>query len=100
LPKAQADGNTQLRLTPLELIERLAVLIPPPRMHGHRDHGVLQRISSGTAASGKDAGVLNETESGRQRSSRRSTHLALDVERSHISAACAAGLDALPARYS
>jgi hypothetical protein len=28
-------------LTPLELIERLAVLIPPPRRHRHRDYGVL-----------------------------------------------------------
>ena len=41
LPKAQADGSTQLRLTPLELIDRLAALIPPPRIHRHRYHGVL-----------------------------------------------------------
>ena len=41
LPKAQADGSTQLRLTPLELIERRAALIPPPRVHRHRYHGVL-----------------------------------------------------------
>jgi hypothetical protein len=25
-----------LRLTPLQLIERLAALIPPPRLHRHR----------------------------------------------------------------
>jgi hypothetical protein len=30
-----------LSLTPLELIERLAALIPPPRIHRHRYHGVL-----------------------------------------------------------
>lgn len=30
LPKPQADGSTQMRLTPLELIERLAALNPPP----------------------------------------------------------------------
>jgi Fe-S-cluster containining protein len=36
LPKPQADGSTQLRLTPLELIERLVALIPPPRIHRHR----------------------------------------------------------------
>jgi hypothetical protein len=41
LPKAQADGSTQLRLTPLELIDRLAALIAPPRIHRHRYHGVL-----------------------------------------------------------
>ena len=26
----------ELRLTPLELIERIAALVPPPRMHRHR----------------------------------------------------------------
>ena len=40
-PKPQPDGRTELRLTPLELIERLAALIPPPRLHRHRYHGVL-----------------------------------------------------------
>jgi hypothetical protein len=40
-PKPQPDGSTQLRLTPLELLERLAALIPPPRLHRHRYHGVL-----------------------------------------------------------
>jgi hypothetical protein len=40
-PKPQPDGSTQLRLTPLELIERLAALIPPPRLHRHHYHGVL-----------------------------------------------------------
>jgi hypothetical protein len=37
----QPDGRPQLRLTPLQLIERLAALIPPPRLHRHRYHGVL-----------------------------------------------------------
>lgn len=40
-PRPQPDGRTELRLTPLELIERLAALIPPPRLHRHRYHGVL-----------------------------------------------------------
>ncbi len=30
-----------MTLTPLELIDRLAALIPPPRLHRHRYHGVL-----------------------------------------------------------
>ena len=34
--RPQPDGRTQLRLTPLELIDRLAALIPPPRIHRHR----------------------------------------------------------------
>jgi hypothetical protein len=34
-------SGIQLRPTPLQLIERLAALIPPPRLHRHRYHGVL-----------------------------------------------------------
>ena len=30
LPRPQPDGRSELRLTPLELIERLAALISPP----------------------------------------------------------------------
>ncbi len=41
LPKPGPDGRTDLTLTPLELIDRLAALIPPPRLHRHRYHGVL-----------------------------------------------------------
>ena len=41
LPKPRRDGCTALTLTPLELIQRLAALIPPPRAHRHRYHGVL-----------------------------------------------------------
>jgi hypothetical protein len=33
LPKPQRDGTTALTLTPLELIDHLAALIPPPRRH-------------------------------------------------------------------
>ena len=31
----------ELTLTPLELIERIAALVPPPRTHRHRYYGVL-----------------------------------------------------------
>jgi len=41
LAKPQRDGTTALTLTPLELIDQLAALIPPPRRHRHRYHGVL-----------------------------------------------------------
>lgn len=30
-----------LRLSPLEFLDRLAALVPPPRVHRHRYHGVL-----------------------------------------------------------
>ena len=41
LPKPRPDGQTVLHLTPLEFLDKLAVLIPPPRKHRHRYHGVL-----------------------------------------------------------
>ncbi|OQX32104.1 MAG: hypothetical protein B0D96_03155 [Candidatus Sedimenticola endophacoides] len=41
LPKPKHDGQTQLRLTPMEFLDRVALLIPPPRRHRHRYHGVL-----------------------------------------------------------
>jgi hypothetical protein len=33
LPRPGSDGRTQLILSPLELIERIAALVPPPRQH-------------------------------------------------------------------
>ncbi|MGF1528493.1 MAG: transposase [Candidatus Competibacterales bacterium] len=41
LPKPGADGRTQLILSPLELIGRIAALVPPPTQHRHRYYGVL-----------------------------------------------------------
>ncbi len=41
LPEPQRNGRTALSLTPLEFIGHLAALIPPPRLHRHRYHGVL-----------------------------------------------------------
>ncbi|MES9906770.1 MAG: transposase [Sedimenticola sp.] len=41
LPKPQHDGQTLLRLTPAEFLDRIALLIPLPRRHRHRYHGVL-----------------------------------------------------------
>jgi hypothetical protein len=35
------DGRTLLALSPLEFLETLSRLIPPPRVHRHRYHGVL-----------------------------------------------------------
>ena len=39
--KPGSGGNLSVMLTPLELIERLAALIPTPRRHRHRYYGVL-----------------------------------------------------------
>ena len=41
LPEPDMHGRHELRLTPLELLVRLARLVPPPRIHRHRYHGVL-----------------------------------------------------------
>ena len=39
--KAGPGGHGPLCLTPLELLDRLAALVPPPRVHRHRYFGVL-----------------------------------------------------------
>ena len=39
--KPGPGGRVSLMLTPLELLDRLAALIPPPRRHRHRYFGVL-----------------------------------------------------------
>lgn len=41
LPEHGEDGRTELRLTPFDLIARIAALVPPPRLHRHRYFGVL-----------------------------------------------------------
>ena len=41
LPKPAPDGRTELLLSPLQLLERIARFVPPPRVHRHRYHGVL-----------------------------------------------------------
>ena len=35
------DGSSHLLLSPMELLEKLAALVPPPRFHLLRYHGVL-----------------------------------------------------------
>jgi hypothetical protein len=40
LRKAVPDGSTELVLTPLELVKRAAVLVPPPKSHLTRFRGV------------------------------------------------------------
>ena len=56
-PRIQRDGATALTLTPLELIDPLAALIPPPRRR-HRYHGVLAPnapLRAAAAVYGRDA---------------------------------------------
>jgi hypothetical protein len=41
LRRPTADGRTELLLTPIELLDLLAQLVTPPRLHKHRYCGVL-----------------------------------------------------------
>jgi len=40
LPEPDPAGRTALRLSALEFLDRLATILPPPRIHRHRYHGV------------------------------------------------------------
>jgi hypothetical protein len=53
-----------LKLQPLELIDKLVALIPPPRRHRHRYHGVLapnapwrEQITADACPSGSHAWI-------------------------------------------
>ena len=62
-----ADGTTHLVLFPLELIEKLAALVPPPRLNLIRYHGVLAPNAADRAAivPGRQAEADEATCSGR-----------------------------------
>ena len=62
-----ADGTTHLVLSPLELIEKLAALVPPPRLNLIRYHGVLAPNAADRAAivPGPQGEADEETCSGR-----------------------------------
>lgn len=54
------DGRTLLALSPLESLDALSRLIPPPRVHHHRYHGVLAsnaRLRGHVTAPGREVGV-------------------------------------------
>lgn len=66
---AKAD---ELTLSPLELIERIAALVPPPRTHRHRYFGVLAPnsplrdvVTAMAAAPSQRASVISRTGTGR-----------------------------------
>ena len=46
LKSAYKDGTTHLVMAPLEFMQRLAALVPRPRLHLIRFHGVLARNAS------------------------------------------------------
>ena len=77
LKSAYHDGTTHVVMSPLELMQRLAALVPRPRLHLIRFHGVLApeaRPREGPAWRAEDAAPSYAPRSSR---SRRSTHLTL-----------------------
>ncbi len=61
LRKPTVDGRTELILTPLQLLDRLAYLVTPPRVHKHRYCGVLApnaRLRKAVTASAGPAGAV------------------------------------------
>jgi hypothetical protein len=71
LRKPTVDGRTELILTPLELLDRLAHLVTPPRIHKHRYCGVLapnaKLRASVTASAGPAGATLQVIEQARQK---------------------------------
>ena len=60
-------GGRSLSLAPLEFLERLAPLIPPPPIHRHRYHGVLApnaKLRYQVIAFGREQGGIEESTSG------------------------------------
>jgi hypothetical protein len=71
LRKPTVDGRTELILTPLELLDRLAHLVTPPRIHKHRYCGVLAPNAklrrAVTASAGPAGATLQILEEARQK---------------------------------
>lgn len=71
LRKPTVDGRTALILTPLELLDRLAHLVTPPRIHKHRYCGVLAPNAklrrAVTASAGPAGATLQILEEARQK---------------------------------
>ena len=67
VPNPAPGGGTALSLTPLEFLERLALLIHPPRIHRHRYHAVLApnaKLRYQVIAFGREQGSVEESTSG------------------------------------
>ena len=61
LRRPTVDGRTELLLTPVELLDNLAQLVTPPRLHKHRYCGVLAPNARLRAAVISSAGLAGAT---------------------------------------
>ena len=61
LTRRWRDGTTHVVFEPGELLERLVALIPPPRAHQVRYHGVLAPAAAGRAAICCDRGLTEHS---------------------------------------
>lgn len=61
LRRPTVDGRTELLLTPLELLDQLAQLVTPPRLHKHRYCGLLAPNAALRAAVTASAGPAGAT---------------------------------------
>jgi len=65
------DGTTHIVLEPLDLMARLAALVPPPRMHLTRYHGVFaphSRLRAAVTPAGRGRGKRPQVEEGADKS--------------------------------
>ena len=66
------DGTTHIVLEPLDLMARLAALVPPPRMHLTRYHGVFaphSKLRAAVTPAGRGKGSKPQAEEGTEPSS-------------------------------
>ena len=59
LKTAYRDGTTHIVLEPLDFIARLAALVPPPRVHLTRYHGVFAAIAAGSECDCIEAAICS-----------------------------------------
>jgi hypothetical protein len=65
------DGTTHIVLEPLDLMARLAALVPPPRMHLTRYHGVFaphSKLRAAVTPAGRGKGSKLQAEEGTEQS--------------------------------
>jgi len=66
------DGTTHIVLEPLDLMTRLAALVPPPRMHLMRYHGVFaphSKLRAAVTRASRGKGTKRQTAEGTESSS-------------------------------